>query len=306
MKMPNLHTITRAFFLFLLASVLASCGMQSEAGQDNAIAKIEAMEWPPCASVSQKTVYDAFFNHDDFAERLMLAGQVSAILEELDDSRRNFKETGDLVDIFPLVMFYQYRDGLDLAMRPTVTLKKEFLRTIISEYDSYYRNRAAYDEDRIDDLDKQWRLYFDSADAAQEDGIGEWTADAGVNVLLEGVNAYLMYDLPRALRYVTSKNKDNIEPFAKDFEKFSDLYQDAEQLAKKDVLTVLPGGKEKKSAEKLFGNGTEYVSYIRSKSWEMGVGDGPLGVLQEQPVYDHDTSNRKFFPKKLMKRGICR
>ena len=193
----------------------------------------------------------------------------------------NFVATGDLIEIFPLVFFYQTRESLDLAMRPTIIHKKEYLQLLLSQYDAYYHNRNQYDEGNTEALDRQWRVYFDAADRAQQFEKGNWSATEGVDVLLEGLNAHLMYDLPRAIRYVTSKSEANKRELAKDFNSAKDLYADAEQKAKADILKTMATNARRKEAQNLFGNGAEYVKYVRTKSWEMGVGNGPLVVLQE-------------------------
>ncbi len=291
----------------ILQSSCAKSEVAVETATDEAeVTKIDGQNWPPCAKESTKTPYDAYFENEEFGERLLLAGRVSTVLEELEKSQQRFAKTGDLIELFPLLLFYETKGSFDLGMKPQIVHKIEFMRLLLRRYDAYKTNREMFETGELIAVDRQWRSYFEAAKKAQGAGVGKWTPKDGVDVLLEGVNAYVIYDLSRAIRFVKANSKVETAELQKDFEAASDMYSDAEQLAKADIARHFKSGADIKDVESMFGNGSRYVAFARNKAWEMGVGDGPLGVLTEQPVLIHDGTSRKFFPKELMDRGICR
>ncbi len=300
-------TVSISTFLFIVQTGCTKTEVAVEnASDEKEVTKIEKGDWPSCASESRKTVYDAYFESEEFAERLLLAGRVSTVLEELDKSRDKFLETGDLIEIFPLLLFYETKASLDLGLKPQITHKLEFMRLLLRRYDAYKTNRDLFESGELIAVDRQWRSYFEAAQKAQTGGVGKWTPKDGVDVLLEGVNAYVIYDLSRAVRFVVSDSEIENDVLERDFEASSELYSDAEQLAKADIRRHFTSAADVQDVDSMFGNGSQYVAFARNKAWEMGVGDGPLGVLSEQPVLIHDAGSRKFFPKELMDRGICR
>ena len=131
-------------------------------------------------------------------------------------------------------------------------------------------------------------------------------ASSGVYVLLDGVNAHILYDLPRAIREVVKNSEADTSKLTEDFTAGDAIYPGAEESAKREILKRFNSAADTESVQKLFGNGSEYVKYSRQKAWQIGIGDGPLGLLEEQPHFPHDPSSRKYFPEELLKRGICR
>ena len=287
-----------------VASLLLLSGCESGGEDRSEVSAIDARNWPVCSDLKEKTVYDEFFAKEEFGPRLLLAGKVSSALEELEESRRVFREEGDLKEIFPMLLFYQIRESLRLIMTPKVKHKIEHLQLLLNTFDAYANNRRAFDAKEPDSVDKQWRAYFDAAAKAYEDG--DWSPQEGVDVLLEGVNAHVFYDLPRAVREAAKKSSAPKDELLADFTALDTIYPIAEERLKKDVLMFFEDDSEVEAVQKLYGNGAEYVRFSRGKAWEMGIGSGPLGIMEEQPHLDHDPDSRKYFPKELIERGICR
>lgn len=282
--------------------LVAGCGNSGGSGAKNAA--IDGKNWPVCTDLKEKTVYDEFFAKEEFGERLLLAGKVSSALEDLEKSRKAFQDEGDLKEIFPMLLFYQVRESLHLVMKPKVRHKTEHLQILLNTYDAYANNRRAFDAKEPDTVDKQWRTYFDAAAKAYDDE--DWSPEEGVDVLLEGVNAHVFYDLPRAVRDAVKENDAPKDELFADFTALDAIYPIAEERLKKDVLMFFEDDSEVEAVQKLYGNGAEYVRFSRGKAWEMGIGSGPLGIMEQQPHLDHDSDSRKYFPKELLERGICR
>jgi hypothetical protein len=180
------------------------------------------------------------------------------------------------------------------------------MQLLIAGYDAYKYNREAYDSGDTQAVDRAWRDYFKAVGAAQSAGRGKWNPQDGVDALGDGINAHLLSDLPRAIRYVVGQSKVKKNDLERDFEASESFFAEAEAKAKEDVIKMLKSDADIAQAKQVFGNGSEFVAFARKKAWEMGVGSGPLGVLAEQPHFEHDSDSRKFFPKELMERGICR
>ena len=263
---------------------------------------IDASDWPECSEESEKTDYDEYFLDEEFGKRLQLAGRLSGAIEELEDSAESFEEEQLLIDIFPYLLKLRLIENLRTGMSKGVKNKTTYLSAMLATYDAYSVNRDAFDRKEPDSVDRQWVEYFRQAEKLGD----EWTPEEGVDVLLSGINAHILSDMPRALRYVKLKSKLGREEFEPDFRLIDKDFLAAEAKLKKTVLGFFPTGKENESAQKFFGNGYEYVKFSHQKAFEMGFGDGFLGVIEEQPVLNHDWKSTKYFPEKLRKRGVCR
>lgn len=293
-------------FVVLSCGLYPGCGKKDSPNDDLLIKKIEGEKWPACDGVSPKTVYDTYFKTNEFARRLILAGRVSSITEELDRSRERFVNTGDLIEIFPLVYFYEMQHSLEAGMKPRMVHKIEYMELLIAGFDAYKYNRDAYDSGDKQAVGRQWREYFSAVEAAQKDGRGKWNPQDGVDALGVGFDAHLLSDLPRAIRYVVEKSDTDKVELQRDFDASNTFFAVAEARAKGDILKMFENKSARDEANQVFGNGSEFVAFARKKAWEMAVGGGPLGVLAEQPHFEHDAQSRIFFPKELMERGICR
>ena len=264
--------------------------------------QIDSSDWPTCAAQSQKTDFDEYFVDEEFGARLQLAGRVSGAIEELEESADSFKEDRMLIDIFPYLLKLRLTENLKTGMSKAVKNKPAYLRVMLATYDAYSVNRDAFDRKEPDSVDRQWVEYFKSAEKLGS----EWTPDEGVNVLLSGINAHVLSDMPRALRYVKLKSKLESEEFEPDFRMIDKDFLAAEEELKKTVLGLFPTGEDNESAQKLYGNGYEYVKFAHEKAFKMGIGEGFLGVIEEQPHLNHDWKSTKYFPKALRERGVCR
>ncbi|MEZ5305921.1 MAG: DUF5995 family protein [Pyrinomonadaceae bacterium] len=303
--MPN--SVSKRFLILAAASVaifVSSCRNGVDSNRNIDVRPPDPKEYKSCGSSGQKLPYDAYFKEDEFSRRLALAGEVSSVLEELEKANDRFKKEGDLVEIFPALLYFETKDAFELGLKPEIKHKIEYMSLLLRLYDSYAVNRKAFEDGDMMGIDRQWRDYYKAVSKAQEE-TGKWKANDGVDVLLEGVNAHIIYDLPRAIRSVYKDSKSNRDEMKADFDAGSGIYADAEQALKAEVLLHFPNGEDREYAEKFYGNGSEYVIFTRSKAWEMGIGDGPLGVIEEQPTLKHDSTSRKFFPPALVKRGIC-
>lgn len=289
--------------LFLFAILLSGCTPVGKVVRPPVKSiNIDDSDWPACSQMATSTDFDKFFEEEYFGERLQLAGRVSGAIEELEDSVSGFTEQGSLVEIFPTFLKYQMEESLKTGMSDSVRHNTEYLKIVLLAYDAYRVNRDSYDKREPDSVDRQWAEYFRKAEKFDD----EWTPEQGVDVLLDGINAHVLSDLPRAIRFVKLRTELEPKEMETDFKKTDKDFLVAETRLKKDVLGLFENAEARDSVQRLFGNGYEYVKYSRGKAFEMGSGKGPLGVIEEQAQLNHDWKSRKYFPESVRKRGICR
>ncbi len=305
-SIPRIVFVTAIGVAGFTSGFLSGCAQRDSPADERLRTQIESEEWKKCDEVSPKTVYDAYFTGSEFADRLILAGRVSSILEELERSKTRFLNTGDLIEIFPVLYFYETQLALEAGLRPQIVNKIEYMKIIIAGYDAYKRNREAFDSGDMDAVDQRWLKYFQFAENAQPDGRGKWKLRDGVEALTEGINAHLASGVPRAIRIVLKESDVDQAGLKRDFQASDGFFLQAESKAKADILTLFDSSSAKEEANRIFGNSTEFVAIARKKAWEDGTVKSPFGSREPQSNFEHDSGSRKIFPKELMDRGICR
>lgn len=281
----------RSLSLTLLALICASCP-SGRAGTAPDLPNID------CGSATSKTAYDDFFSGPDREARLALAGKVSSVLEELAAGRGRYQSTGAPVDLFPTVYYHTTRLGFDLALRDGGEEGPVLLDMILRFYDAYNYNRNRHDSGNS--VEPHWMAYFETAVSSPADPGTARTID----ILNEGVDAHVLYDIPRFVRRMRDEGVVREALLRSAFVKFDRVFDEASEGLRKDIASRNRADAEDFAS--VFESAASMVRFKRAKGFELGMSDRPLATVEPQPVLDHDPGSRAFFPEALKERGICR
>ncbi|MCO6510889.1 MAG: hypothetical protein J5I65_08855 [Aridibacter famidurans] len=283
-----MRSIGLPLLLFLLVSAACTAGK----------ARPNAAAIPVCDPSAPETPYDRFFSRDD-GTGLALAGSVSSVLEELSAGRDKYLKTGDPVELFPTIYYHTTRHGFDLALRNGSEEGPVLLDMILRFYDAYKNNRDRHDAGNA--VEQHWKPFFEAASAAEADpGV-----QRSIDILNEGVDAHILYDVPRFVRQMRDERRVEDAVLRSAFRKFDEVFDEASEDLRKDLAVRDPAGASE-DFDSVFKSAASMVRFKRAKGFELGMSDRPLATLEPQPVLEHDPESRRFFPKPLLRRGICR
>ncbi|QQS41361.1 MAG: hypothetical protein IPM63_18700 [Acidobacteriota bacterium] len=253
---------------------------------------------PECDPAAPETPYDRFFSRDD-GTGLALAGRVSSVLEELSAGRDRYLRTGEPVELFPTIYYHTTRFGFDLALRDGNEEGPVLLDMILRFYDAYKNNRDRHDTGKAPEA--HWMPFFEAASAADPDiGIQE-----SIDILNEGVDAHILYDVPRFVRRMRDEGTVDEAVLRSAFKRFDEVFDRASEDLRKDLSERDPASAGMEF-DSLFRSAASMVRFKRARGFELGMSDRPLATVEPQPVLEHDPGSRKFFPEQLLRRGICR
>ena len=83
------------------------------------------------------------------------------------------------------------------------------------------------------------------------------------------------------------------------------FFEDAANEASRDLVKTLDST-SKELEESQFASGAGYVRGLRKKAWELAMSDKSLTTMTKLPEYKYDETSRTYFPKELIRRGLCK
>ena len=295
--------------LILVVQVFATCGFNGKTEKQVTLEREPARSRKSCGKECESKDAHPFFDHEDLELRLKKAGEVSGILEKLGSSREKFLETGDFKELFPTLYFHTTKLEFDKVLGNKTQNPIEKLEMIISFFDAYQFNRELFEKGGPGAVEPHWKTYFEKAVAANESGAVGDKYDKMTELMFDGVDAHVVYDLPRFVRYFTSKKPERVAELKQEYNGIDSVFVEAAQNANGDILKALealgvkrPG----KNGDSMFKSGASYIIVARKNSWDIGVSSQPLLTKGPQPVLKRDSNSRKYFPPDVLKTGICR
>lgn len=301
-RLKRLHKL---IFLICALTIWLSC--KSDISENASVDGKDGSSNSPieCPSKRKPTVFDDFFNHKDFEKRLEKSGQVSSILEELGNSREKLLKSGDFIELFPTLYFHTTKGEFDKVLENKSDYPIIKLDMIVKFYDAYKMNRKLFDKGGVGAVEPHWKNYYQKVLEAKEKASEDKGLDTATEILLDGIDAHVNYDIPRFVRDFAVKSSNKQQLLKKEFDEIDSVFQKASERAHDDVLKGLNiSGSE--SHQNIYKLGATYIIYGRKKSWEVGVSDRPLLTKNPQPSFKHNSDSRAFFPKELLTNGICR
>jgi hypothetical protein len=298
--MSNFKHFGSVLILSCLLITLSNCAAKTANRIEN-FEKTKMESRRVCSPNRPPTEFDRYFDDTDFAGRLEKAGEVSAILEKLAAEREMFLKTGDYRYIFPILYFHTTNNIFNDAIRsksPNPHLKLEM---VIRFYDAYKSNADLFEKGGAEAVEPHWKNYFRKAEKFDR---GTKDIDTATEVLLDGIDAHVNYDIPRFVRYFAEKRPEQKQLLKREFEDIDSVFQRAADSAFENILHSLRL-EDTEFNRKLYKFGASYIIYARKKAWELGVGKNSLPTDRSQPVFEHNMDSRKFFPPELLKSGIC-
>lgn len=221
------------------------------------------------------------------------AGRVSGILEELAKHREHFLATGDAVDLFPLPYFHSTKAEFDRAISGESLIPEITLDLIIAFYEAYEMNRMRFDSGGAESVEKHWKRYYRGAVAANRSHTKSEAAIAAI--LLDGVDAHIVYDLPRAIRSIVSTSPKPLAQLKLEYDKMDMLFYDVAERTNRDIVAGRKVAGQVASLDKVFGLSANYVIHSRNLAWELAVSGKRLPTKREQPFFEHDDRSRVYF-----------
>lgn len=210
------------------------------------------------------------------------AGRVKGIIEELSKSRDRFVATGDLVDLFPTLYVHTTKALFERAIVDESPKAEIALDMIIAFYDAYAMNRRDFDAKGSNAVEPHWRAYYRGAVKANRSRSVSATTIAAL--LLDGVDAHVAYDLPRATRFILSSNVIDRSVLKAEFDKMNIAFKAAAASAHKDVAAARTVWNKFASLDILLGLGVKYVIFGRGQAWELAVSEKKLPTKRRHPV----------------------
>ena len=281
-----------------------SYGCVAGGNAEQTVTEMPPVEWKDCATVKIKTPYDDYFRHGDAIERLATAGKASDVLEELSKSREAFFRTRNPVELFPTLYFHTTSMAFEVALKNKSKQAPILLEMVIEFFDSYKYSRLAFESGGVKSVEPHWRKYYELAGRKHEKS-GGLELETAVDTLAEGIDAHIIYDIPRFLRKHRDESPTQKADLETEYFRIDDIFYEASKRMLGDLRKgyELPVNAED---ERTFLSGGAYVRFARKRSWELGMGDGKLSTIVTIPRYEHDPGSRVFFPRELMERGLCR
>ncbi len=292
--------------LVLVVQVFAASCFNTNTEKQVAGERESARSWKSCEKQCDPTEALPFFDHEDFELRLKKAGKVSGILERLGESREKFLKAGDFRELFPVIYFHTTNEIFKRVLANKSQNPVEKLELIIGFFDAYQFNRELFEKGGPDSVEPHWKKYFEKAVAANESGAVGDKYDKMTEIMFDGIDAHVVYDLPRFVRYFTSKKPEGVAEIEKEYNGIDSVFVEAAQKANADILEATGVADNDKTGNNIFKSGVSYIIVARKKSWELGIGSEPLLTKKPQPVLKHEPSSRTYFPTDVSKPGICR
>lgn len=246
---------------------------------------------PPdvCKTLSQSRL----LKRQDSGEFLKKAEQVLSILEELGTYREDFLRTGNLIYLFPALYFHTTQAEFKNVLTNESQHPVEMLGMIIAFYDAYKMNLELFKKGGIKSVEPHWKKYYKNA----LKGNKENSKSTGliIEVLLDGIDAHVVYDLPRSIRFILSGSSASRSEIKNEFDKMDAVFAGASEEINRDIIKGLKASKLLLLLDKTFNLGSNYVIYGRKKAWESAVSEKSLPTRKPQPEYNHISDPRKFF-----------
>ena len=276
-----------------------------DAGDDRHLRELATPVWQDCASVPTKTPYDVFFQHGDASRRLALAGEVSDVLEHLSRFRQVYLASGKPVEVFPAMYFETTLAVFDLALRSGSPGAPVHLEMVIRFHDAHAFNRQAFERGDEDGVEPHWRPYFRRASAPRPPNADRPDFEETTRVLMNGIDAHVVYDEPRLLRYMRDQERVPPAVLTEEFARVDEVFAEASIRTLGAIRTALKISPDSRH-ERTFLAGAARVREQRKKALALALSDEALPTTRPQPVLAHNVNSRTFFPADLMARGLCR
>ncbi|MEZ5346968.1 MAG: hypothetical protein R2681_15580 [Pyrinomonadaceae bacterium] len=297
--------ILGALLLAAVAISLLSCGERNIGISSESLGTRDVL-WNSCSRSCSPENADPFFDQGDFENRLRKAGQVSSILGKLGNSRSKFIKSGDPAELFPTIYFYTTKLEFEKVLSGRSDLPVEKLEMIISFYDAYQHNRDLYENGGPDAVEDHWKKYYSGAANFERSMEPEAKYEKMTEILFDGVDAHVYYDLPRFIRFYTRDRGEDLSALKKEYDTFNKVFSDAALSANKDILAVIFKSEPPGERNEVFKTGASYMIVARNRSWNLGIGRKPLPTKLSQPVLRHSDASTTYFPEDIRKNGICR
>ncbi len=297
--------VRNKFLLLLLLVIDGSCFDRSQ-NSGPAVGTDPGIELVSCKEECSEADVLPFFDNEDLEKRLIRAREVSGILEQLGNSRENFLKTGDFADLFPTIYYYTTKFEFEKVLANKTRHPTEKMEMIVGFYDAYKFNRDLYEKSGTDAVESHWKKYYEKAQAANKTKEFKDKYETMTEILFDGIDAHLVYDLPRFVRHFSLSSQRSLSEIKAEYDAFDDVFSAAAAQTNRDILTTLKMDEGDEKTNKLFLAGASYLKTSRKISWDLGVSSKPLLTKDPQPVVTHNADSTKFLPKDIADKGICR
>ena len=256
--------------------------------------------------ICKSDVQNLLPNRRNGQEFLKKAGQVSSVLEELEKYREDFLRTGNLINLFPALYFHTTYGEFKNILLNESEHPIEMLDMIIAFYDAYKMNRELFEKGGVKAVEPHWRNYYKRA----LKGNKEKSKSFGLitEILLDGIDAHVIYDLPRAIRFKISGRQTALAEIKAEFDKMDFVFSEASEGINQDIVNGLKASNLLLFLDKTFNLGPVYVIYGRKKAWELAVSEKRLPTKKSQPEYLYNPDSRNYFSKEFLERysAVCK
>ncbi|MCB1023276.1 MAG: hypothetical protein KDB79_02730, partial [Acidobacteria bacterium] len=296
---PQISSTLKGVFLLFCALAFGGCyGCNSNYEP--------SIERASCSEECKRSDVLPFLDHEDFEARLVKAREISAILEELENSRKKFLAAGNFLELFPTVYYYTTKFEFERVVANKTRYPLEKMEMIIRFFDAYKYNREAFEKGGTKAVEPHWKKYYEKAQAANNAVKFEDKYDTATEILLDGIDAHLVYDLPRFVRYFSLNSRKPIAELKEEYDALDEVLSFAAAQTDRDILNSFKISPNGESAYEMFFSGAAYLKNSRKMAWDLGVSRKPLLTKEAQPVLRHNASSTKFLPTALKEKGVCR
>ena len=257
--------------------------------------------------------YESFLNkattNEERVVREDLYLKLIGIIESLGGYRQKFLRQGNLIDLFPTAYYHTTLSETLKIVDNKYHLPIEKINQLIAFYDAYQRNRLYWDSGKKQLVELHWEKHFYEASSGLSDV--NFACSGIASVLESAIEAHVIYDLPRALRYAFDNRRNKgIRPkdLLPEFEATNKIFSSTNQKTKSDIASILNCAVWWQDVgEAIFGRFYKTdgdVIKLRKDAWNLAFTPLPINGLDNSELLSQPFTNHL----ELLNKGksICR